>query len=269
MVIGLKSAGLAKDGSFLLWRTSAPGGAGLSAQIGAIWLRVERPANKIDPASGHTGRKAIAMRLLIVGATGLVGRHALELALADPRIAAVTAPARRPLPDHPKLSARVVDFEDLPEDASFWETDAVICALGTTIRTAGSQDAFRRVDHGYPLAVARLAHERGAQTFALNSALGADPESRIFYSRVKGELERDLAGVGFRSLAFVRPGLIGGQRDETRPAERVASVILGAFGPMLPRGWRINPARNIAAALIDAAVATTPGVHVVASRDLV
>ncbi|WP_377035795.1 hypothetical protein [Microvirga sp. GCM10011540] len=127
------------------------------------------------------------------------------------RIDAVVAPVRRPLPAHPKLLAPRVDFERLPEDAGWWQADAVVCTLGTTIRTAGSQEAFRRVDRDYPLAVARLSREHGAETFALNSAIGADPSSRFFYNRVKGERERDLAGLGFRSLTFVRPGLIGGQ----------------------------------------------------------
>lgn len=209
------------------------------------------------------------MKLLIVGATGLVGRQALELALSDPRIAAVTAPARSALPDHSKLLAPVTDFERLPDDASWWTADAVVCALGTTMRAAGSQDAFRRVDHGYPLAVARLTHDRGARAFVLNSAIGADASSRFFYNRVKGELERDLARVGFGSLTFVRPGLIGGTRAEHRSAERFAAVILRALGPVLPRGWRINPARTIAAALIEAAVTARPGEHIVASDRLV
>jgi uncharacterized protein YbjT (DUF2867 family) len=208
------------------------------------------------------------MRLLILGATGLVGRQALDLALADPRVDAVTAPVRRPLPDHPKLKAPQVDFDRLPVDASVWAADAVVCALGTTMRTAGSREAFRRVDLAYPMAVARLTRDAGAEAFVLNSAIGADAASRFFYNRVKGELERDLAGLGFPSLTFVRPGLIGGRRDESRPAERVASVVLRALGPVLPRGWRINPASNIAAALIAAAVAGRTGVRVVSASEL-
>src|SRR3954453_780746 len=162
------------------------------------------------------------MKLLVLGGTGLVGRHVLELALADARINAVVAPVRRPLPANPKLLSPIVDFERLPEDADWWRADAAISALGTTIRTAGSQRAFRRVDHDHPLAVARLARLRGTPTFVLNSALGADPSSRFFYNRVKGELEQDLGKVGFPSLTFVRPGLIGGKRDEVRPAEQLS-----------------------------------------------
>ena len=98
--------------------------------------------------------------------------------------------------------------------------------------------------------------------------MGANPSSRFFYNRVKGELERDLATLGFRSLSFVRPGLIGGERDETRPAERVAAIVLGALHPILPRRLRINPAERIAQALIDAAIAARPGTHIVGLAEL-
>jgi len=162
-----------------------------------------------------------------------------------------------------------VDYDALPEDASWWAVDAVVCTLGTTIKVAGSQEAFRRVDHDYPLRVGVLARRHGAQAYALNSAVGADPGSRVFYSRVKGELERDLAALGFPSLTFVRPGLIGGERDEYRAGERAATVVLRALGPVLPRAWRINPASRIAAELVDAALQARPGQHVVGSAALV
>jgi len=208
------------------------------------------------------------MKLMIVGSTGLVGRHALRIALAHPGVDQVIAPVRRAAPAHPKLHAPVVDFDALPIDAPWWAVDAVVCALGTTMRIAGSQEAFRRVDHEYPLAVARLARQHGTPAYVLNSAMGADVDSRIFYSRVKGEVERDLATHGFDSLTFVRPGLIGGEREEFRAGERAAMVLLGALHPVLPRRWRINPADRIAQAMVDAAVEARPGVHVVASDAL-
>ncbi|WP_445500562.1 NAD-dependent dehydratase [Microvirga sp. G4-2] len=208
------------------------------------------------------------MKLLLVGATGLVGHSVLNLALADPRIYGVVAPVRRRLPEHPKLIAPIVNFEHLPEGAEWWRVDAVICTLGTTMKTAGSQEAFRRVDHDYPLAVARLAKQHGTPTFVLNSAMGADASSRFFYNRVKGEVERDLATIGFQSLTFVRPGLIGGKRDELRLAERLASVALGIMKPVLPRRLRINPATKIAEVLVEAAVVPRPGTHVVTSAEL-
>ena len=209
-----------------------------------------------------------AMKLLLVGATGLVGREVLRLALADARVSQVVAPVRKPLPAHPKLDAPVVDFDRLPPDAPWWQVDAVICTLGTTMKLAGTRQAFLRVDHDYPLAVARLALAAGTRTYALNSAAGANAASRIFYNRVKGELERDLEQLGFASLTHVRPGLIGGERDVARAGEGAALRLLRVLGPVLPRRWRINPAPRIAQALLEAALAGAPGVHVVSSEQL-
>lgn len=202
--------------------------------------------------------------VLLVGATGLVGGHALDRLLADPRVARVVAPVRRPLPRRDaRLHAPVVDFDALPDDAALWRVDAVICTLGTTMRVAGSREAFRRVDHDYPLATAALARRHGAQAFALTSAMGADAQSRFFYNRVKGELEAALQAQGWPSLTLVRPGLIGGDRAEARPAERAAAIVLGALGPVLPKRWRISPAARIADALVDHVLAAAPGCSIV------
>jgi uncharacterized protein YbjT (DUF2867 family) len=206
--------------------------------------------------------------LLIAGATGLVGRDALARALADPRIGHVTAPTRSALPQHTKLTNPIVDFEALPLEADWWRADAVICALGTTRAKAGSAAAFYRVDHDYPLAVAQAAKAHGAQAFALVSALGADASSSLLYNRTKGEVEASIGALDFPSTTIVRPGLIGGERDEFRAAERVSEAILRVLGPVLPRGWRISPAANIAATLIEAAVAAPPGRHIISAAAL-
>ena len=210
------------------------------------------------------------MKLLLVGVTGLVGSNVLQLALADPRVDEIVALTRRPLAiQHPKLREVQVDFDDLPADAGTWRADAVVCTLGTTMRTAGSEQAFRRVDHDYPLAVARHARAHGVPAYVLNSAMGADPASRILYNRVKGELEQGLRQLGFASLSLVRPGLIGGQRAEFRAGERALVLALGLLGPLLPRRWRLNPAPRIAQALLESAIRRPAGIHVVASGQLV
>ncbi len=206
--------------------------------------------------------------VLLVGATGLVGRSVLQLALADARVARVVAPTRRALPIHPKLFNPLIDFEQLPEDADWWAVDAVICTLGTTIKVAGSQAAFYRVDHDLPLQVGQLALRHGAKAYALNSALGADPASRVFYSRTKGELERDLAALGFASLTFVRPGLIGGDRQAARPAEQAAVKVSQWLRPLLPPRYRVVPAGRIAHHLLATALAGAPGTHVLMSEQL-
>lgn len=208
-------------------------------------------------------------RLLLAGASGLVGQAALRRALADPRVSTLIAPTRRALPTHARLQNPVVDFERLPQDAGWWSVDAVICTLGTTIRVAGSQAAFRRVDYEYPLAVARLAQQAGAATYVLASANGANPASRIFYSRTKGELERDLATIGFDSLTFVRPGLLGGVREQRRPAEYLGMKLLGAIAPVLPHRYRVVPAEHVAATLLHAALAPQSGLHVIESEAII
>lgn len=208
-------------------------------------------------------------RLLLVGATGLVGGHVLDQALADPRITAVVAPTRRALAARPGLINPVVDFDRLPQDADWWSVDAVICTLGTTARKAGSAQAFYRVDHDHPLEVAYLAHRYGARAYALNSALGADAGSRVFYLRTKGEIERDLQAVGYPSLTLVRPGLIGGARAESRPLERMAVMASGWVQPLLPRRWRVVPAERIAHHLLQAVLEGTPGVRVLPSEALI
>jgi len=138
------------------------------------------------------------MKVMLVGATGLVGGQVLQQLLDDARCDAVVAPSRRPLAvADPVLLNPVVDFAALPVDADWWAVDAVVCALGSTIKQAGSREMFARIDHDYPLQVATLAQAHGAQAFVLNSAMGANAQSRIFYNQVKGRLEQDLRGLGY------------------------------------------------------------------------
>ncbi|QEE47570.1 NAD-dependent dehydratase [Rhizobium sp. WL3] len=208
------------------------------------------------------------MQLLLLGATGLVGSHVLDLALADPRVGGVTASTRRPLPSRPGLSAPTLDFDQLPQDPSIWTADAVICALGTTLKSAGSRERFYRVDHDYSVEIARLAKAHGARTFVLNSAKGADVKSLFFYSRVKGETERDILGLGFERTVLVRPGLIDGPRPEPRPMEQWAGRVLAVLKPILPPSIQANSPEAIARAMLEAAISGVPGVTVVPSQDL-
>lgn len=224
------------------------------------------PTTPVSPAGGAPAPSR--QRLLVAGATGLVGHAVLTAALADPRVERVIAPTRRPLPPHPRLENPVVDFARLPTEAPWWRVDAVVCALGTTRREAGSRAAFRKVDCEYPAAIGRLAHAQGARTFALNSSLGADPASRNFYLRTKGEAEAALTQMGFNSLTFVRPGLLGGDRAAFRLGERCALLLLRVLGPFLPRRYRICPATRVAAALLESALRGGPGCHVVPAEDL-
>lgn len=222
-------------------------------------------------AAGHGSHltENISMNILHVGATGLVGKLVLARLLDEPRVTQVIAPTRRSLDIvHPKLLNLVVDFDALPKYAPWWAVDAVICTLGTTMKLAGSEAAFRRVDHDYPLQVAQLAHQHGARAYALNSAMGADVQSSVFYNRVKGELESALGQVGYRSLVLVRPGVIDGERSESRPGEAAALAVSRLLRPLLPRKWRPSRAPRIAQALIDAALDAPPGRHSVEAAEL-
>ncbi|WP_159951447.1 NAD(P)H-binding protein [Rhizobium sp. 18065] len=209
------------------------------------------------------------MHLLLLGATGLVGSHVLELALADPRITAVTAPTRRALAEHPRLTAPKIDFDNLPQDAEIWKADAVICALGTTLKVAGSRERFHRIDHDYTVEIARLAKAGGGRTFVLNSAKGADVKSLFFYSRVKGETEKDVVALGFERTVLVRPGLIDGPRTEPRPAEQMFGTLLRRLKPVLPRSLQANRPETIARVMLEQAFSAVPGVTVVTSDALV
>jgi uncharacterized protein YbjT (DUF2867 family) len=201
-----------------------------------------------DRGTRRDGRTA-----LLLGATGLVGGHLLDLLLEDPRYSRVTVIARRRIRRrHPKLAAKVVDFERLAESPGLFGVDDVFCALGTTMAQAGSRDAFRRVDHDYVVDAARLAAEAGAEQFLLVSSLGADSGSRVFYNRTKGEAEVAVKNLPFRALWILRPSLLRGSREEVRWGEAMADVASRLFGFLL-RG-RLRRYRPVAAADVAAAM---------------
>ena len=205
--------------------------------------------------------------VVLVGATGLVGSECLKLLLAEPAFERVTVLTRRPLEGvsaSPRLAAHVVDLEHLEPHADLLATDTLICALGTTIRQAGSRERFRAVDYGIPLGLARLGVERGLRHFLLVSALAANPRSRVFYNRVKGELEAALSALPLRSLTIVRPSLLLGERREFRFGERIAQ----RFAFLMPGRYAAISARDVAAALVRLAKEDAVGKRVVESREM-
>ena len=200
---------------------------------------------------------------VIAGASGLVGGHCLPLLLD--RYDAVVALGRRTLPlEHPKLRQAAIDFAavaaaDLPSEPD------VFCALGTTIRKAGSQEAFRRVDFEYSCRLAEAARAAGARQFALVSSIGADARGGNFYLKVKGETEDAIAALGFPSLHVFQPSILDGDRAEARPGERVGLVLTRLVGPLLVGGlarYRATPADAVARAMVAAARHAAPGRHV-------
>lgn len=200
------------------------------------------------------------MKLLVLGATGLVGSRTLKLALSNEAFSEVVAPTRKPLPPEERLVNPVGPrLEAFASALNSYELDAVICALGTTQKIAGSKQAFRHVDYELPVAFGKAAHAAGVQTYAIVTAMGASADSMIFYSRTKGEVERDIQQIGFQSLTICRPSLIGGERHETRTAESVGLMLTRFLTPVLPKKFRVNPADVIAAALIEAVIVAKTG----------
>ncbi len=211
---------------------------------------------------------ASALSLLLVGATGAVGTAVLELALQRREISRIIAPTRRPLERRAaKLDNPVLDLAALTGEESFWACDAVVCTLGTTIRTAGSQAAFARIDRDLPILIGRFAKAGGATRYALNSSLGASPGGN-FYLRTKAEAEQGIIALGFASTTLVRPSLIDAERGESRPAEHLGVLFARALKPVIPKKYRAVTPRQIAQALLDGALAGEPGVHVVESDAL-
>ena len=188
---------------------------------------------------------------LLVGATGLIGSFLLQRLLASERYASVTVWARRDIGRaHPKLTVEITDFERLEERRA--DAEDVFCCLGTTIKQAGSQAAFRRVDHDYPVALAHAAARSGAQRLLVISALGANPDSTVFYNRVKGEMEANVRAAGVPKTVFFRPSLLSGPRVEPRLGEKVGLVVGKILGPLLGR-YRPIHADLVAAAMLKAA----------------
>lgn len=209
---------------------------------------------------------------LIVGATGLVGGHCLRLLLDHPAYARVVALVRRPLPARSdRLEQRVVDFDRLAQAEPPAVTD-VFSALGTTIKKAGSQEAFRKVDYEYTTAAAELAVKGGARRLALVSSVGADPGASKDYLRVKGEVERALEALPLASLHLFRPSFLLGERGERRVGEAVGIAATRAVKFALVGGlrkYRAIEAETVAAAMIAAALQDLPGRHVLHFDEIV
>jgi uncharacterized protein YbjT (DUF2867 family) len=208
--------------------------------------------------------------IALVGSTGLVGRECLKFLLGRPEFSRVVVLVRRQVqidlsPAHrEKVELHVVDFDRLASYAGLLAVDQILCALGTTIRKAGSQQAFRTVDFAYPAEIARLGLERGARHFLLVSAVGANARSSVFYNRVKGELENAVLALPYRAHTIVRPSLLLGEREETRLGEKIGEKL--AF--LAPRKYKPVHARDVAWTLVNAAFVDGAGVNVIESQQI-
>lgn len=207
--------------------------------------------------------------VVLIGATGLVGAETLCRLLPDPRVGAVVVLGRRTTGvAHGKLEEHVVDFGAPATWRDFVRGDVLVSALGTTIRAAGGQAAQYRVDHDFQLAVAAEARRNGVGGCVVVSSAGASPRSRVFYSRMKGELERDVGALGFPRTRFLRPGPLDGERQEHRAGERILLGLLRPLAPILPAPMRPIHAATVARAAIAAALDPAPGVRLHEAAEL-
>jgi uncharacterized protein YbjT (DUF2867 family) len=212
----------------------------------------------------------MAERALLAGATGLVGRELAEQLAASSAYEVVHLLLRRAssrLPSSPKVVPHVVNFDEL---GSVPAADDVYIALGTTIKVAGSERAFRRVDYDYVVGVARAARAAGARRLGIVSAFGADAKSRVFYNRIKGEMQLAVTELGYDSVVFAQPSLLMGDRETlgqpTRGGEVWARRLLGPVSSLIPAGIRPVRASAVATALVRGVLAAPPGVSFIDNR---
>jgi len=233
------------------------------------WAGADGAAVAVAAVAGRTA--------LVAGASGLVGRAILQGLLADRNVTAVHTLGRRKLPlDHAKLTQHVVDFNSLSTGSgqaspSLPAVDEVFLALGTTIKVAGSQEAFRAIDYEANLAVARALRAQGASRLGLVSAMGADPHSKIFYNRIKGELEQALQALHYATLVIARPSFLVGDRESlgqpTRPGETLALVLSGWLAWLIPDNYKAIEAARVAGALLQAVPASS-GLRILPSAEM-
>ncbi|MCC7402276.1 MAG: NAD(P)H-binding protein [Chitinophagaceae bacterium] len=207
----------------------------------------------------------------LVGASGLIGSHLLQLLLDDPYFDTVKILVRRSLPlTHPKLERKLVDFND--NDSllvAIDNSDVLFCSVGTTQKKVkGDKDAYRKVDYDIPLKMARFCKLSGCETFILVSAAGANNRSKNFYLKLKGEAEEAVRTAGIGSVYFMRPSVLLGKRKEFRLGEKIFTPLARAFSFLLPSKYKPVRAEDVAKAMIAAAKKAEEGVHVWEYREM-
>ncbi len=193
--------------------------------------------------------------VVIAGASGLIGGHLIIALLAQEDLKVLSLVRRHSGLEHKRLSEHIVDFADTASFPAVEKPRAVFCCLGSTMKKAGSREAFRQIDHQFPLNLATWAARHGAEQFHLVSAMGADPSSGIFYNQIKGETERDIAQLPLPTAVFYRPSLLLGQRDEKRTGEKLAQISMPIISPFMLgplKAYRPIQGKTVASAMLKA-----------------
>jgi len=209
---------------------------------------------------------------LIAGAGGLVGSHLLYCLLNAPEYNKITIIVRKSLGiSHPKLTEAVINFNEMPKHADLFNVNDVFCCLGTTIKKAGSQDAFKKVDVDYPLSIGTQAKQYRVEKYLIVSSIGADFNSKVFYLRMKGLVEKSLTDMGLQSLFIFRPSFLAGDRKEFRFGEKMAGAIYKGVSFLMVGGlkkYKSIEALTVAKAMYKAAQMPSEGVHIYLSDEI-
>jgi len=212
----------------------------------------------------------MSTRITVIGSTGLIGSEFLRN-VEEGEYESVTAITRREIDGllgKPFIRQVIHDFKDLESMRPDLKADVLVCALGTTIKTAGSQERFFEVDHDLPLKLAKIAREEGCKRFILVSSVGADARSKTFYLRVKGQLEAALKDIGFEALHILQPSMLLGDRLERRPGEALGKIVMKPLSILIPWNYKPIHARQVSAKIRQLSLSTDSGNHVWLGRSL-
>jgi uncharacterized protein YbjT (DUF2867 family) len=210
--------------------------------------------------------------VLLAGATGLIGKHLLALLLDSEEYNTIHLVTRRAINiQHEKLILHLTDFEQLEEALKELSVTTVFCCMGTTMKSAGSAEVFRKVDYEYPLRLGQLMKKNSARQYVLVSSIGADKNSRLFYSRVKGEIEKAITELGYATTLIFRPSILLGSRQEFRLGETTGKIFMWILSPVLIgplRRYRPIKAASVAAAMAYHASQRLTGLHIYESEQI-
>lgn len=188
---------------------------------------------------------------IILGATGLTGGILLNKLLHDPAFGKIKLFSRSPVKkDSPKIEEHIIDLFQLENHSEWFTADVVFCCIGTTKAKTPDDDTYKKIDYGIPVTAAKLAKQNGLDTFIVISAMGADEDSRIFYNKTKGQMQRDVLKQGIKNTYILQPSLIDGDRNESRFGENLASFFMKTFGFLIPRKYKMIKAETIAQAML-------------------
>ncbi|MDD2562772.1 MAG: NAD(P)H-binding protein [Salinivirgaceae bacterium] len=204
---------------------------------------------------------------LIIGSSGLVGKHLVRLLLKENSYSKIRILVRSPQNyNSPRIEEILFDFDNPDENQV--KGDDLYCCLGTTIKKAKTKEAFIKVDYQYPISIAKLAHANGAKKMAVITALGSDSKSKIFYNKVKGDVEFELKKIPFHALYIFKPSLLLGKREERRFAETIGKVALSVISPLLPKKIRGIHASKIAQSMIQETQKDREGIFIIESKEM-